>query len=92
MFFVPESGRLYYTLSGDARLLYRYFTPESGVVGAETFMAAASGWSTVSGMTMASGTLYFATTNGNLSAVDFTGGVPSGAASVLSGPSVDGQN
>jgi outer membrane protein assembly factor BamB len=65
--------------------------PESRV-GAETFMAAASGWSTVSGMTMASGTLYFATTNGNLSAVDFTGGVPSGAASVLSGPSVDGQN
>jgi hypothetical protein len=43
-------------------------------------------------MTMASGTLYFATTNGNLSAVDFTGGVPSGAATVLSGPSVDGQN
>jgi hypothetical protein len=92
MFFVPASGRLYYTLSGDARLLYRYFTPESGVVGAETFVAAASGWSTVSGMTQASGKLYFATTNGNLSAVDFTGGVPSGAATVLSGPSVDGQN
>jgi hypothetical protein len=32
----------YYTLSGDARLLYRYFTPESGVVGAETFVAAAA--------------------------------------------------
>jgi PQQ-like domain len=62
------------------------------VVGAETFVAAASGWSTVSGMTMASGKLYFATTNGNLSAVDFSGGVPSGAATVLSGPAVDGQN
>jgi hypothetical protein len=92
MFFDPASGRLYYTLSGDARLLYRYFTPESGVVGAETFVASATGWSTVSGMTMASGKLYYATTNGNLSAVNFTGGVPSGAATVISGPAVDGQN
>jgi len=92
MFFEPSSGRLYYTLSGDARLLYRYFTPESGVVGAETFTASATGWSTVSGMTLASGKLYLATSNGNLSAVDFAGGAPSGSATVLSGPGVDGQS
>jgi hypothetical protein len=92
MFFEPSSGRLYYTLSGDARLRYRYFTPESGVVGAETFTASATGWSSVSGMTLASGKLYFATSNGNLSAVDFAGGVPSGSATVLSGPGVDGQS
>jgi hypothetical protein len=92
MFFEPASGRLYYTLSGDARLLYRYLTPESGVVGAETFTASATGWSSVSGMTLASGKLYFATSNGNLSAVDFAGGVPSGSATVISGPAVDGQS
>jgi hypothetical protein len=92
IFLEPSSGRLYYTLSGDARLLYRYFTPESGVVGAETFTASATGWSSVSGMTLASGKLYFATSNGNLSAVDFAGGVPSGSATVLSGPGVDGQS
>jgi hypothetical protein len=92
MFFEPASGRLYYTLSGDARLLYRYFTPESGVVGAETFTASATGWSSVSGMTLASGKLYFATSNGNLSAVDFAGGVPSGSPTVISGPAVDGQS
>jgi hypothetical protein len=92
MFFEPSSGRLYYTLSGDARLLYRYFTPESGVVGAETFTASATGWSSVSGMTLASGKLYFATSNGNLSAVGFAGGVPTGAATVISGPAVDGQS
>ena len=93
MFFDPASGRLYYTLNlGEQRLFYRYFTPESGVVGAETFTASATGWSTVSGMTLASGKLYFATTNGNLSSVDFAGGVPSGSATVLSGPAVDGQN
>jgi hypothetical protein len=92
MFFEPSSGRLYYTLSGDARLLYRYFTPESGVVGAETFTASATGWSSVSGMTLASGKLYLATSNGNLSAVGFAGGVPSGSATVISGPAVDGQS
>jgi hypothetical protein len=92
MFFEPSSGRLYYTLSADARLLYRYFTPEDGVVGAETFTASATGWSSVSGMTLASGRLYFATSNGNLSAVGFAGGVPTGAATVLSGPAVDGQS
>jgi hypothetical protein len=92
MFFEPSSGRLYYTLSGDARLLYRYFTPESGVVGAETFTASATGWSSVSGMTLASGKLYFATSNGNLSAVGFAGGVPSGSATVISGPAVDGHS
>jgi hypothetical protein len=43
-------------------------------------------------MTLASGKLYFATTNGNLSSVDFAGGVPSGSATVLSGPAVDGQS
>jgi hypothetical protein len=33
------NGRLYYTLSGDARLYYRWFTPESGILGADTFVA-----------------------------------------------------
>ncbi|MET0479698.1 MAG: hypothetical protein ABW222_17295 [Actinomycetota bacterium] len=34
-------------------------------------------------MTMASGRLVYATTNGTLSAVDFAAGVPSGTATVL---------
>jgi hypothetical protein len=42
-------------------------------------------------MTMASGRLVYATT-GNLSAIDFTNGVPTGTATVLSGPAVDGQS
>jgi hypothetical protein len=37
MFF--RNDRLYYTLTGDARLFYRWFTPESGVIGADTFVA-----------------------------------------------------
>lgn len=62
MFF--DGGRLYYTLAGDARLYARYFTPESGVVGADAFVVSGAGdgrdWSLVRGMTMASGRLYYA--------------------------------
>ncbi len=43
-------------------------------------------------MTMASGRLVYATSSGTLSAVDFTGGVPTGTATVLSGPAIDGQS
>jgi hypothetical protein len=90
------NGRLYYTLSGDTRLYYRWFTPESGVLGADTFTASGAtdgrSWSAVNGMTMASGRLVYATTTGTLSATDFTGGVPTGTATVLSGPAVDGQS
>ena len=94
MFF--SNGRIYYTVSGgDTRLYYRYFTPESGVVGADTFVASGAtdgrNWSTVNGLAMASGRLYYATTAGTLSAVDFTGGLPTGSTTVLSGPDVDGQ-
>ena len=90
------NGRLYYTVGGDARLYHRWFTPESGVIGADTFIASGAtdgrNWSTVNGMTMASGRLVYATTTGTLSTVDFTGGSPTGAATVLSGPAVDGQS
>ena len=90
------NGRLYYTLSGDTRLYYRWFTPESGVIGADTFVASGAtdgrNWSTVSGMTMASGRLVYATAAGTLSAVDFAGGAPTGTATVVSGPAIDGQS
>jgi hypothetical protein len=90
------NGRLYYTLSGDSRLYYRWFTPESGVIGADTFVASGAtdgrNWSTVSGMTMASGRLVYATTTGTLNAVDFSGGVPTGTTTVISGPALDGQS
>ena len=90
------NGRLYYTLTGDTRLYYRWFTPESGVIGADTFVASGAtdgrNWAGVSGMTMASGRLVYATTTGTLSAVDFTGGLPTGTATTLSGPAIDGQS
>ena len=90
MFF--SNGRLYYTVQGDTRLYYRYFTPESDVVGAETFTASGAGdgldWSAVQGMTLASGRIYFARTDGNLYGMNFANGAPvSGTQNLISGPS-----
>jgi hypothetical protein len=90
MFF--DAGRLYYTVAGDPRMFFRYFTPESGVVGAETFVATGNGdgfdWRNVRGMTLASGRLYYGATDGNLRRVDFAAGRPLGGSSLVSGPAV----
>jgi hypothetical protein len=87
MFYDPAGHRLYYTLFGDSRLFYRYFTPESQVVGAQTFVADAGGVSfgSVAGMTLAGGRiLYGSSQDGWLRSVGFAGGNVSGAASVVS--------
>ncbi len=91
-----DNGRLYYTVNGDTRLLYRYFTPESDIVGAETFVASGNGdgfsWSDVSGLALSSGRLFFARTNGNLYSVAWVNGKPSGAIATIGGPAIDGKN
>jgi hypothetical protein len=92
MFFDPARGRLYYTLSGDNRLLYRGFEFESDIVGAQVFVAAATGFGSVRGMTMADGNIYFANTAGTLSRVAFVNGAPQGAVTPISGPGIDGIN
>jgi hypothetical protein len=62
MFFA--GGRLYYTARHDRHLHYRYFTAESGVVGAQEFTlsgrAGDLSWRRVRGMTLADRRLYFA--------------------------------
>jgi hypothetical protein len=75
-----ENGRLYYTVSGDDRLYYRYFTVESNVIGSVTFTAVLPGsgftWGTVRGMTLAGGTLYVARTDGKLYSIGWSNGLP----------------
>jgi len=91
-----ENGRLYYTVAGDSRLFFRYFTPESDIVGAETFVASGNtdgfSWSDVSGMALSSGKLFFARSNGNLYSVAWVNGKPSGAITTIGGPGIDGTN
>ena len=94
MFF--DNGRIYYTVSGNPRLYYRYFTPESHVVGANLFVASTAGpidWANVRGMTMASGNLYYALSNGNLFRVPWVAGEASGTPDAdRRAPAVDGVN
>jgi chitodextrinase len=95
MFF--SGGRIYYTVSGSPRLYYRYFTPESQIVGANLFVAstfppAGVDWANVRGMTLASGNLYFALANGNLHRVAWDGSAPTGPIAQLGGPGMDGVN
>ena len=93
-FYDPSSGRLYYTLANDARLYWRWFEVEDNLVGADVFVASGNGdgfnWSTVRGLTMAGGRMYYATTSGNLYGIAFSGGRPTGSATQLSGPGMDG--
>ena len=79
--FDAERGRLYYTIAGDKRLFYRYFTPESGVIGGLPFVASGDGdkldWKKVRGLMIADGYLYYANSSGDdLFRIEFRDGRP----------------
>jgi hypothetical protein len=87
MFYDTATHRIYYTVFGDANLYYRYFTPQSAVVGAQTFTADTNGvnFGAVAGMTLASGQiLYGSSADGSLRSVSFGGGKVTGSPSVVS--------
>lgn len=76
MFFHPATHRLYYTVRGARGLFYRYYTPESAVVGAQTFRAGTNGvsFARARGLTLASGKLLYGSMSGKLRRVRFFGG------------------
>ncbi|MGZ4508079.1 MAG: PKD domain-containing protein [Blastococcus sp.] len=91
MFF--QNGRLYYTRTGMQALYYRAFSVDSGVVGADEFVAAGWGFADVSGAFLSGGQLYAALrSTGELVSVPFADGVPTGSPVVVGGPAVDGRN
>ncbi len=93
-----RDGRLYYTRSGASGLYYRYFSVDSGVVGAVEYTAASTGFSDVAGMFVAADTLYWGSNangpaNGELRRIAFLNGAPSGAFATASpGPSAGGRD
>lgn len=85
------NGKLYYTRSGQSGLFWRWFSPDSTIIGADEFtVAGATGFNTVSGSLFISGSsLYFAKTDGKLYQMGWTNGAPSGTATAISGPGID---
>ncbi len=89
---VYSGGKLFYSRSGKQKLSWRWFSPESGVVGSTEFTGGGTvNFSAISGMFLSGSTLYYATkANGALHAVPFAGGSPvSGSDQVVSGPPID---
>jgi hypothetical protein len=87
MFFDPATHRIYYTVSGDSRLFYRYFAPQSEIVGAQTFTADAGGisFSTAAGLTLADGRIYYgSSSDGALRSATFSNGKVTGAPTAVS--------
>ncbi|MFJ9312750.1 hypothetical protein ACIRN4_01050 [Pimelobacter simplex] len=93
-----DRGRLYFTRSGSSLLYYRYFNPESGIVGTERRVASGRvpGFdpASVRGMFATRTTLSWATPDGVLHRIGWqqtaAAAVPVGRAVVVGGPGVDG--
>jgi hypothetical protein len=89
MFYDRNTARIYYTMSGSSSLYYRYFLPESDVVGAVRFTGPSSpsglNWATTSGMFFVSSTnkLYAASTTGVLYSMSWINGSPGTASPVV---------
>jgi PKD repeat protein len=85
MFFT--NGRLYYTLSNSTVMHWRWFEPESGIVGSDEFTVTdGQNWSGAAGAFLSGNTLYFAksTGNGNLMSLPWNGTqVPTGSTAVV---------
>jgi hypothetical protein len=81
------ANKLYYTRSDSTHLYWRWFTPESGVVGAlKNTVAGPAAFANASGVLIISGSkLYFSkTTDGKLYSIPWNGTAPTGTATVLS--------
>jgi hypothetical protein len=85
-----SNGRVYYTLAGKSQMFWRWFEPDSGVMGADEFTTTdGQNWNHTSGAFLSGSTLYFAdSTTKALFKVPFLNGQPSGTP-VIANNSID---
>ena len=79
------SGRIYYTRSGQNSLYWRWFSPDSGIIGGieNTVTGGNITWSSTRGMFLDGSTLYVvSSTNGQLLKIGFANGAPTGTSTV----------
>lgn len=81
------NGRLYYSLLGQSNLYYRYFSPDSGIVGSQEFTASGTGganFGNIAGMTLSGNTIYYADrSTGDLHSISFGNGTPDGSTDTI---------
>ncbi len=88
-----NGGRMYYSLLGQSTLFWRWFSPDSGIIGGTQYSASGGDFSNTAGEFLSGSTLYYANrADGTLHTVSFSAGVVSGTDTVVSGPSVDGND
>ena len=79
------NGRIYYTRSGQNSLYWRWFSPDSGIIGGveNTVTGGNITWSSTKGMFLDGGNLYVvSSTNGQLLKIGFVNGAPTGTSTV----------
>ena len=79
------NGRIYYTRSGQNSLYWRWFSPDSGIIGGVENTVAGGNitWSTTRGMFLDGSNLYVVnSTNGQLLKIGFVNGAPTGTSTV----------
>ena len=79
------NGRIYYTRSGQNSLYWRWFSPDSGIIGGieNTVSGGNITWSSTKGMFLDGTNLYVvSSTNGQLLKIGFVNGAPTGTSTV----------
>jgi PKD repeat protein len=79
------NGRIYYTRSGQTSLFWRWFSPDSGIIGGieNTVTGGNITWSSTKGMFLDGSNLYVVnSTNGQLLKIGFVNGAPTGTSTV----------
>jgi PKD repeat protein len=87
------NGRLYYTLSGQNSLFWRYFVPDSGIVNPiqNTVTGGNVTWSATRGMFLDGSNLYVVSgSDGSLSRIPFVNGAPTGTSTVVNSAATGG--
>lgn len=80
-----SGGRIYYTRTGQSSLYWRWFSPDSGIVGGIENTAAGGNiaWSSTKGMFLDGSTLYVVSSpTGQLLRIGFANGAPTGTSTV----------